>query len=102
MSLSEMLVISAGLIVGWVVVSRVISAYSRKSQEFVNGEWSDILGVSPDATSDQIDDAYDKKCRELKEQECMIMTNSEQEKAAQIQAHLDSAYRRSKTQASKT
>jgi len=30
------------------------------------------------------------------------MTNSEQEKAAQIRAHLDSAYRRSKTQASKT
>ena len=48
--LSEMLVISAGLIVGWAVVSRVISAYSRKSQEFVNGEWSDILGVSPDAS----------------------------------------------------
>ena len=101
MSLSELLVISAGLIVGWAIVSRVFSAYSRKSQEFVDGEWPDILGVSPDATSDRIDDAYDKKCRKLKERERLIMTNSEQEKAAQTRAQLDSAYRLSKTQASR-
>ena len=100
MSLSELLVISAGLILGWVVVSRVISAHFRKSPEFADGEWSDILGVSPDATAKQIDDAYDKKCHELKERELRIMTHSEQEKAAQIRAHLDSAYLRSKVRAS--
>lgn len=98
MSLSELLVMLVGLIVGWAVVSRIISAHAPRPTNYVVGQWFEILDVPSDATSAQIDTAYDEKCRELKEREPLIMTLSEKEKAVRIQAHLDSAYRCSKEQ----
>ena len=98
MSLSELLVMLVGLIVGWAIVSRIISAYPPRSTKDVAGRWFEILDVPSDATSAQIDTAYDEKCRELKKRAPLVMTLSEKEKAARNQAHLDSAYRCSKEQ----
>lgn len=96
MSFSELLVIAIGLIVGWAVVSRIVTAYAREPHKISNGDWFEILGVPPDATSDQIDAAYERKRRELSVRELRIMTTPEQKKAAQQREYIDSAYHRSK------
>lgn len=96
MSLREVVAISVGLIIGWVVVSRIMTAYLREPYETSNGDWFEVLGVPPDATRAQIDAAYDKNRRELHERELRIMTTAEQKVAAQKRAHIDAAYHRSR------
>jgi len=94
MTLHEFLVIAAGLIVGWMGVSRVIALLSPDSRAAGDREWWEILGVSPNASAAEIDEAYKKKRDALAQRKLKIMTLPEQQEAMREQAVLDAAYRR--------
>lgn len=98
MSLNEFLVVLVGLIGGWAIVSLVISARPPKSPDREGKEWFDILGVTSDASPEQIAKAYKEKCHELRNRQLRIMTTSEQAQATRDQASLESAYSNSERQ----
>jgi uncharacterized protein (DUF927 family) len=96
MSLNELLITLIGLVAGWAIVSITVSIRRKRSAATLSGEWFEILGVPPDAALDQIDEAYERRFRILKESEPSIKTVSEDRAFLQKQGALDIAYRTAK------
>lgn len=96
MSVLEILVIVAGLVAGWFVVSRLLVSTDASIDAGGDREWFEILGVRPDAPEDETEKAYQEKRMALLQKSLKITTLEEQKAAAASQQRLEDAYRESR------
>ena len=99
MSLNEIFISLIGLVIGWMVVSQVISTKRRTAEDPSSEEWFEVLGVPSTASLEQIDAAYAGKCRRLRESAPAITTASEEQTISQKRRILDAAYDKGKIHA---
>jgi preprotein translocase subunit Sec63 len=93
-NLTEILVITGGLIVGWLAVSRVMS--NNQSQELSwqqdpAASWAEILNVAEDASPEQIRAAYETRLGQLDRGKPKMLTQPEMTARATASARLDNA-----------
>lgn len=99
MSLNEILISLIGLVVGWVIVSRVMSVKRGAIDDLSSEEWFEVLGVPSTASIEQIDAAYAGKQRLLQESMPAITTVTEEQSISQKRGILDAAYYQGKIHA---
>jgi preprotein translocase subunit Sec63 len=90
----EILVIFTGLVVGWVVVSKLMGGSGGNQQilDDPKATWSDILGVSNEADTATIRSAYESKLAELDSERTAIMTRPETEAHTKARQRVEAAY----------
>jgi DnaJ-domain-containing protein 1 len=98
----EFLAIVVGLLVGSVAVWLLISKIQKHSvsptldaEGFQDNDesWSEVLGVSPEASSEEIRSAYENKLAELVERSPRILTQQELAIRKHSTDRLEAAYR---------
>lgn len=93
MSAAEIIVIIAGLLIGWAVVWLAMSSRppsTKLSQS--EGPWFEVLGVPENASADEIRQAYRRKLDELAGTQPGILTEPERRVREQAREQIEAAY----------
>ena len=102
MTSGELITIGVGLLVGWGAVWLLISKFQGLSVPLAKDledlqdndkPWTDVLGVSPEASGAEIRRAYECKLAQLSERQPSILTEEEMRVQKQLRDGLDAAYR---------
>lgn len=90
LSETEILVILVCAALGWVIVSRFMAAGNSTPHITADTPWHEALRVTPDASEEAIEAAYQQRMQELDEPLTMA-TMSEQSARFELKQHLQRA-----------
>lgn len=96
MTSTEILVAVGGLVIGWLLVSKLMTR-SKIADDATRGDpnatWDEILGVAEDASPATIRSAYESRLVELEHNQPSIMTQRETQAHAEGRARIEAAHR---------
>ena len=96
MTITEIIVIVAGLVVGWLLISKLMSNMKVTSDilpDSLDASWNEILDVPIEADPAMIQTAYERRLADLERNKPLTMTDPEAAKHAEACARLDAARR---------